>query len=165
MSEDVKKYPIDKVIGAYVKARDRKTELQATIKEEVSELNEVLGVFETELMGRAKELGVDSFKTDAGTAFTKEASSVTVKDWDALLKQLCATAVGGMVLELHEEHRIDVPVDLLRLMLYKHFPFQFFKRDVVKTAVEEYIEENEQMLPPGIDLYTRMTVQVRRPKA
>lgn len=82
---------IDKVIAAYLKLRN---ELETTRKQyqdyerEHKEKMERLSMW---LRDRADELGVESFKTEAGTAYKSIKTYARVSNWDQILEFIKST--------------------------------------------------------------------------
>lgn len=70
---------IDKVVEAYVRTRG---EIQA-LEEKIKRLKSFQLKKEEWLQDQMIELGVESFKTAYGTAYSSLAESVTVADWDS----------------------------------------------------------------------------------
>jgi uncharacterized protein YlxP (DUF503 family) len=125
---------IDQAIESYLKLRDKKAAMEARLKEKTDMLNTVMTKLEHFLMEKANEQGVDSFKTDHGTAFIRETDYANVEDWDAVLD-----------------------------FIEKQKAYEFLTKKVNKIAVREYIEENEGSIPPGMAYGTRRALSVRIP--
>lgn len=121
------------LVDRYVKLRDAKKKLQDQTKEKVAVIDGVMDQIEAILLKQFNEDGLESIRTSAGTAFKDPRTFASVKDWDAFL---------GFVREKGL--------------------WQFLKHDVVKTAVEEYKEANDDALPPGVDWREEITIKVRR---
>lgn len=123
---------VDEVVAAYVRLRDRKTEIQRRHKDELAPINEDMGKLEAWLQAQLLQQGVDSMKTKGGTAYLQTSSSATVKDWDATLEFIKQTN-----------------------------DWSFLEARVNKTAVKDYIE-NSGEVPPGVDYNETIVVRVRR---
>lgn len=121
------------LVDRYVKLRDAKKKLQTQTKEKVAVLDQAMESIEAILLSQFNEEGLESIRTSAGTAYKDPQTFVSVKDWDAFL-------------EFVREHGL----------------WQFLKHDVVKTAVQEYKEANDDELPPGVDWREEITIKVRR---
>lgn len=123
---------IDKVVTAYIQLRDKKAEMKKEFDLATAGINEQLEALENFIMEKTNELGVDSFKTEAGTAYRYETVSATVGDWDKTLEFIKSTDSWDML-----EHRVS------------------------KKAVEGYKEAYGE-IPPGINFTSMFTIGVRR---
>lgn len=124
----------DALVEKYVQLRDAKKALQEQTKAKVERIDAVMDKIEAALLNKLNAEGGESIRTAAGTAFKDTKTFSNVKDWDAFLKWVVEQKV-----------------------------FQFLKHDVVKTAVQEYREANDNRLPPGVDWQEEIVIKVRRP--
>lgn len=123
------------LVGAYINIRDHISQEKQKFDDAVAELKEQQAKIEQALMDRLKELGEESVKTSAGTAFIARSDYVSVESWDSLL-----------------------------MFIQKEEAWHFLKKDVAKAAVKEYLEENAGELPPGVSYGVEQKVQIRRPR-
>jgi hypothetical protein len=124
---------IDDIVKTYVSLRTKKDAIEAETKAKLADIAEKMDKLETWIQLKADELGVTSFKTPHGTAFTVTKDFAQVADWDATLKFI----------------RDEDAYDLL-------------EKRVSKIAVRGYIEKNREV-PPGINYGTKIEVQIRKP--
>ena len=96
-------------------------------------LDALLDKIEALLLKTFQETGVESVKTESGTAYSSSRTSATVADWDAFFE--------GYVLP--------------------NQAWEFLERRCNKGAVEQFKAANED-LPPGINWSETLTVNVRR---
>ena len=120
------------LIGAYVGVRDKIAEIEATHKKELEPYKTALDKIESRVMELLNASGMDSAKTESGTAYITTATSVTVADKSAFMDFV--TSQGA---------------------------FDFLDVKDNKTAVSEYADAN-QALPPGVNLTRRVKVGFRR---
>ena len=123
---------IDDVIKAYIAMRD---DLDATVKrqkEEVAPLREKMHKLEVWLQNQLQTQGLQNFKSQSGTAFLKEVTSVTVESWEATLPFIQEKGMWDML-----------------------------EKRVSKSVVEDYIESTGD-IPPGVNVKRETVVQVRR---
>ena len=125
---------IEEAIGAYLKLRNKKDSLEAELKQKTDSITKTMTKLEQFIMQECDKQGVDSFKTDSGTAFLKEADYASVEDWDAVLEFIENTKA-----------------------------YEFLTKKVNKIAVREYIDENGGALPPGMAYGMRRGLTVRIP--
>lgn len=123
---------IDAVIERYVALRDKRKEIEERHKAELSPFKDAMAKIENVLLGRMNEMGVDSVKSKHGTAYKSETTTVSVADWDSYLQFVQATESWHML-----------------------------ERRAAKTAVNEYVEQNDDV-PPGLNITRAVSVNFRR---
>lgn len=123
---------MDAIIEKYIKLRDGKAQLVQKHKEKIQGIDSVLARIEAALLEEFREMGVQSVKTDAGTAYVQLRTSAGVADWDAVLAYIRENEEWGML-----------------------------ERRVNKSAVESFREEKND-LPPGVNWREEQVVNVRR---
>lgn len=123
---------IDKLIETYVALRDKKAQMKAEYEASVAPIQQALDRAEAELLRAMQEQGTTALKTPFGTAYQSKRTSATVADWDQLLSYVQQNSLWTML-----------------------------ERRVNKTAVDEFVEANND-LPPGVNYRTELTVGVRR---
>jgi len=123
---------IDKVVTAYIQLRDKKAVMKKEYDEAKAEIDSQLTDLENFIMEQTNLLGVDSFKTEAGTAYRHEVISATVGDWDKTLQFIQNNDAWNLL-----EHRVS------------------------KKAVEEYKEAHGEV-PPGVNFNSMYAIGVRR---
>ena len=126
---------VDAVIKKYMKLREKKALVEATIKEELDKIKADMTKLEAFLKAKLDADGLTSFKTEYGTAFLTTTDFANVDDWDAVLRFI------------REEEAYDM-----------------LEKRVSKTAVRGYIEANKEV-PPGIKYGTKLGVNIRKPTA
>ncbi len=127
------KNKVEIMVKAYVKMRDALGERRKEFKAFEARMKKDMDKIAIELMATADAVGVESFKTEYGTAFKKTSDFVAVKDWSKALDYI-------------------VKYDLVNM----------FNKSVNKTAVKEFMAENNNMLPPGLEFGQKVEIQVRR---
>ena len=126
---------VDAVIKKYMKLREKKALVEATIKEELDKIKADMTKLEAFLKAKLDADGLTSFKTEYGTAFLTTTDFANVDDWDAVLRFI------------REEEAYDM-----------------LEKRVSKTAVRGYIEANKEV-PPGIKYGTKLDINIRKPTA
>ncbi len=119
-------------IALYIELRDQKSELRKEYQNNVDNIDTKLKKIESALLKVFEKTGQNSAKADAGTAFIKERTTDKVIDREAYIKFLKSEDAFDMI-----ESRVN------------------------KTALDEYIEEHDD-LPPGIARSVERTINVRR---
>jgi hypothetical protein len=126
---------IEKAIEAVIKLRNKKTAVEAQIKEEVSAIKAKIDKLEAFIKVQADELGVTSFKTAAGTAFLTTTDYANVENWSSVLE-----------------------------FIKEQGAYDLLEKRVNKSAVRTYMDQLN-MVPPGINYGTMISVNVRKPTA
>ena len=135
MSEPVKFKSIDEAIEAYVNTRDELRAKQQAFKLEEDAMKLRMEQISMWLRDKADELGVDSFKTQFGTAYrsVKTSYRVATGGWDAFIGWVKVTG-----------------------------NFQCLEKRVAKLATKE-IHDDTGAIPPGLDYVAEVEFDVRRP--
>lgn len=126
---------ISKIVKTYVAIRDEKARITKEAEARCAELSEKLATLEGALHRVMLDSNVDSIRTEAGTAFRKEALKVSCNSWESL---------DGWL------RTADVPFS------------EVYEKRVSKRFVEGYMGQHEGELPPGITAHREFVVQVRR---
>jgi hypothetical protein len=124
---------LDDLVGAYIKARDRKDAIKAEYAAKTADLDKLMTKIEGHLLKQFQETGVESCRTEMGTAYQTERTSATVASWEDLFP-----------------------------FIQKEEMWQFIERRVNKTAVEQYRAANDGELPPGVNWRVERVVNIRR---
>lgn len=135
MNELVQFKSIDEAIEAYVATRDELRAKQQAFKLEEDAMKLRMEQISMWLRDKADELGVDSFKTQFGTAYrsVKTSYRVATGGWDIFI---------GWVKETGN--------------------FQCLEKRVAKLATKE-IHDDTGTIPPGLDYVAEVEFDVRRP--
>lgn len=123
----------DRLVKAYVRIRDRRKELATQFEKEDAELKDTLEVIEGELLNICKETGADSLRTEFGTVSRKLAKRYWTNDW-------------------HSFHEF----------LKEHGTLELLEKRIAQTNMTTFLEENPDLLPPGLQVDSKYTVTVRR---
>ena len=124
---------INAVVEHYITLRDHKSKLDAEHKARVAEIDAQMKNAEAFLLNHLNESGLDRVGVGAGTVFVQVKTMPSIKDKGALIDFIKQTG----------------NVELLQAR-------------VSSTAVKEYMEHNENQLPPGVEVTTAREVTIRR---
>lgn len=124
---------MDELVKTYIKLRNKKSQLKKSYEEEVSKIDELQDKIEALMLVRFQEMGVESVKTDEGTAYVSVRSSASMADADAF-KAFC---------------------------LQQDDPFTFIDVRVNKSAVTQFKEAMGGELPPGVNFTATRVVNFR----
>lgn len=124
---------VDVIIEKYIALRDKKEAVAKAAKERIAGFDAVLERIEVVLLGVMKSQGTTQLKTKGiGTAFQTTKVGIKVRDWEE--------AFG---------------------FIQEHEAWDMLEHRVSKTAVEAWRTAHND-LPPGIDRFEELTVNVRR---
>ncbi len=129
----VENLPIDKLTRVYVKMRDAKAELNAEFKKKEDALNEQMEAVKSALLEYCKQQNVESVRTEAGLVYRTVKTRYWTSDWEAM-------------------HKFIVDNDLPQLL----------EKRLNQTAVKSLLEENPEMVPPGVNTNSEYTITVRK---
>lgn len=122
----------DVLIEKYIQLRDKKTQMKSEFDAKLAPIEEAMQKIEAHIMKTLNELGSDRIGGATGVAFKSTQNSATVADKE-LFRQF--------VLENDRWELADIRAS--------------------KTAVKEYIDENDD-LPPGINWRSETVIRVNR---
>ena len=126
-------YTYERVVGAYVEARDAVEVIAARHKEELAPLRERMAKMEAWFLARLTLDKNKTVRTEFGTVYTKETAGIKIVDLGAL--EAFANNNGEN---------------------------QLFKIEPDKGAIKDYIDEHAGNLPPGVDISYFTQAVVRR---
>lgn len=138
----------DQLVTAYIKMRDEKSKLVRAHKDEIGVLDEKLDLVANELSKMMDEVGTDSFKTSAGTAFKTTKDQTGVLEIEEFRQFLSLEAAGGN--------------KKVAEAIFDKFPWHFFTKAVSKPAVIAYMKDNNGAAPDGIRYEQFIETQVRK---
>ncbi len=126
---------VDRLVSVYIKIREKKAQIAAQLKEEEALLNDKLEVVKAALLEHCKTNNVESVRTSRGTFFRKIHTKYWTSDWESMNKFI----------------KDNDAVDLLEKRLHQ-------------GNMRQFLEENPDKLPPGLNVDSAYTITVRRSK-
>lgn len=123
---------LQEIVEKYIKVRDKRSLLKAERDRELAKFDELQDKLEALLLAKFQELGVESIRTEAGTAYASLRTSVSAADPDAFFTFIRETE-----------------------------SFDLLERRPSKTAIEQYRESTGE-LPPGINWSQTRVVNFRK---
>ena len=125
--------PVEKLVKAYVNIRNKRSELSAKFKEEDGALVEKQDKIKRALLDYCKEQGVDSVKTAEGLFYRTVKQRFWTSDWESMFKFIM-------------EHELP----------------EFFEKRLNQTHVRQFIEENPDLVPAGLNVDSEYVISVRK---
>lgn len=124
---------IDKLTRTYIKMRDKKAELAKELDDKISKLEGQMKTVKTAILDQMKEMGVESLGTDSGTVYRTVKTFYTTTDWESMHKFIL-------------EHGVP----------------ELLEKRLQQTNTKAFLEENPDLLPPGLNATTEYSVNIRR---
>lgn len=123
---------LSEAVSLYIKLRDEKAQLKAEFDAQVAPLQEKMDKLEAKLLEVLEKTGMDSVKTEFGTAYKTVRSTASIADRSAFMD----------FIKSHEE-------------------WGLLEVRVSKAGVEQYRSANDD-IPPGVNLREERVVNIRR---
>jgi len=123
----------DALTRTYIKIRDKRAELKAAFEEQDTVLEAQINAIKSELLDYCKAQNIDSVRTQEGTFYRTIKTRYWTNDWDSM---------NRFILE-HE-----VP--------------QFYEKRLNQTVMKQFLEENPDVLPPGLNVDSEYVITVRK---
>jgi hypothetical protein len=129
--------PIDlgKLTTIYIKIRDKRAENKREFEEADADLKEQMEVLETQMLDVCKEMNADSIRTPHGTIIRSVKSRYWTNDWDSMYTFIEEQGAFGLL-----EKRLH------------------------QTNMKDFLIENPDLLPAGLNVESSYSVVVRRSK-
>lgn len=125
----------DKLAKVYLKMRDKRQELARQFEEQDSVLKEQMEIVENKMLDVCKDLGADSIKTAYGTIIRSVKTRYWTADWESM----------------HNFIKDNGAYDLL-------------ERRIHQANMKQWLQENPDQLPMGLNSESRYSTTVRRSK-
>jgi len=130
---DAPEMSVDKLTKVYLKIRQRRHELATEFKAQDEKLTKQQEMVKRELLNYCKEHNVESVKTSEGTFYRQVKRRYWTSDWESMYK----------------------------FVLDNQVP-EFFDKRLNQKNVGQFLEENPDLLPPGLNVDSEYTLSVRK---
>lgn len=124
---------VDKLTEVYLKIKARREQLSRDFRKQDDDLKEKQEKIKRALLNHCKENGVESVRTSAGTFFRSKKTKYWTSDWESMYKFII-------------EHKVP----------------EFFTKQLNQTNVKQFLEENPEAVPPGLNSDTEYVISVRK---
>jgi len=125
--------PVEKLAKAYLKIRAKRAELSATFKEEDDRLVKQQDKVKHALLEYCKTQGVESVRTSEGLFYRSIKTRYWTSDWESMHRFILAN---------------EVP--------------EFFEKRLNQSVVKQFLDENPDLVPPGLNVDSEYTIAVRK---
>lgn len=126
----------EKLVKAYVRIRDAKEQLEREHEEKIAKIKSDLETVESALLELCKETGQEGGKTQFGTFTRTVKSRYWTNNWE----------------RMHAFIKENDALDLLEQRLHQ-------------TNFKQFLIDNPDKLPEGLNVDSKYAITVRRPKA
>jgi hypothetical protein len=123
----------EKLANIYIKIRDAKQAEEERMKAKLAEFQEQLDLISDQLLELCKNQNASSIKTDSGTIIRKLSTRYWSTDWESM-------------------HQFIKENDALGLL----------EQRIHQANMKQFLEENPELMPPGVQVDRKYTVVVRR---
>jgi hypothetical protein len=126
---------LDKLAAIYIRMRDARDTVRREAEAREKEIEEQMQVIEQEMLDACKTLGADSIRTPHGTIIRSVKSRYWTNDWDSMYQ-----------------------------FIREHDAFGLLEKRLHQTHLKEFLSENPELFPAGVNVENSYSVVVRRSK-
>ena len=124
---------VEQLVKAYIKMRDARQQLQRKFDEADDRIKQQQDAVQQALLELCKETGTDGLKTSAGTVTRTVKTRYWTSDWNSM-----------------------------KNFIKEHDAFELMEQRVHQTNMKSFLEENPNLMPPGMNIDSRYAITVRR---
>lgn len=124
---------VDRLVAAYIKMRDRRAELLRQYEAEDADVKTQMEAVESRLLDLCKEIGADTLGSKHGKVMRTVKTRYWTSDWESMHKFIL-------------EHKMP----------------ELLERRLSQTTIKQLLEENPDLMPPGLNTDSRYAVTIRR---
>ena len=124
---------VEKLTRIYIKIRDKRAEISANFKAEDDNLKAQQDKVKRALLDHCKEHNVESVRTSEGLFYRSIKKRYWTSDWDSMNKFILTN---------------EVP--------------EFYEKHLNQTVVKQFLEENPDTVPPGLNVDSEYAISVRK---
>ena len=124
---------VEKLTRIYIKIRDKRAEISANFKAEDYNLKAQQDKVKRALLDHCKEHNVESVRTSEGLFYRSVKKRYWTSDWDSMNKFILTN---------------EVP--------------EFYEKRLNQTVVKQFLEENPDTVPPGLNVDSEYAISVRK---
>jgi hypothetical protein len=128
-------FTTDKLAEVYIKIRDKRAELKEQYEAQDEGLKSQQELLAEKMLDICRDNNADSIKTPAGTIIRKVDTRYWTTDWDSMYQ-----------------------------FIEEHDAYPLLEKRIHQTNLKQFLEENPELLPAGLQADRKYTVVVRRSK-
>lgn len=126
---------VDALVNVYIKIRDARDTARKEADRIEADFEEQLDIINQQILQICEETGADSIKTAHGTAIRTVKSRYWTNDWERFYD-----------------------------FIFEHKVPELLERRVHQTNIKQFLEENPELLPAGLNVDSAYSITVRRSK-
>jgi len=126
---------LDKLTAIYLKIRDTRAENKRQFENVDKDLEEQQKMLAEQMLDTCKEMNADSIRTPHGTIIRSVKSKYWTGDWDSMYR-----------------------------FIKEHDAFGLLEKRLHQTNMKDFLHENPDVMPMGLNVENEYTVVVRRAK-
>jgi predicted metal-dependent phosphotriesterase family hydrolase len=126
---------VDALVNVYIKIRDARDIARKEADKIEADFEEQLDIINQQILQICEETGADSIKTAHGTAIRTVKSRYWTNDWERFYD-----------------------------FIFEHQVPELLERRVHQTNIKQFLEENPDLLPAGLNVDSAYSITVRRSK-
>ena len=126
---------VDQLVDVYIKVRDARDAARKEADKIDADFEAQLDVLNKEILEICKETGADSIKTPHGTAIRSVKSRYWTNDWEKFYQ-----------------------------FVFEHHAPELLEKRIHQTNIKQFLEENPDLLPLGLNVDSEHSITVRRSK-
>lgn len=134
-SEVAARPDLDQLTSVYLKIRDKRSELKREFEAQDAELGEQQQMLANQMLETCKEMNADSIRTPHGTIIRSVKSKYWTNDWDSMYRFIKDNDAFGLL-----EKRLH------------------------QTNMKDFLHENPDAMPMGLNVESEYNIVVRRAK-
>jgi hypothetical protein len=124
---------VEQLVKAYIKMRDARQQLLREFDEADDRIKQQQDVVQQALLELCKETGTDGLKTSAGTVTRTIKTRYWTSDWNSM-----------------------------KNFIKENDAFELLEQRVHQTNMKSFLEENPNLMPPGMNIDSKYAITVRR---
>lgn len=125
--------PLDKLTEIYIKMRDRRNAAKREFEAQDKAIEEQMGMIESQMLEICKQNNANSIRTEHGTIIRQVKSRYWTNDWDSMYR-----------------------------FIKEHDAYGLLEKRLHQTHMKEFLSENPDKLPMGLNTESEYTITVRR---
>jgi len=126
---------VDQIVEVYIKIRDARDEARKEADKIEADFESQLDVLEQQMLDVCKSTGATSLKTPHGTVMQSVKKRYWTNDWEKFYA-----------------------------FMFEHNIPELLERRIHQTNIKQFLEENPDMLPLGLNVEAEHSITVRRSK-
>ena len=138
MSEDnevAERPDLDQLTSIYLKIRDKRADIKREFENVDKDLEAQQKMLAEQMLDSCKKIGADSIKTPHGTIIRSVKSKYWTGDWDSMYN-----------------------------FIKEHDAFGLLEKRLHQTNMKDFLNENPDVMPMGLNVENEYTIVVRRAK-